>query len=57
MRKLVSDFVASANHYYHAVLTEDLGLLDKSQNEFANANAKLFVELSPQKQKTNVGLA
>lgn len=51
MRKLVSDFVASANHYYHAILIEDLGLIDKSQDEFANSNAKLFVELSTEKQK------
>lgn len=51
MRKLVSDFVASANHYYHAILIEDLGLIDKSQDEFANSNAKLFVELSTEEQK------
>lgn len=51
MRKLVSDFVASANHYYHAILIEDLGLIDKSQDEFANSNAKLFVELSAEEQK------
>lgn len=51
IRELVSDFVASANHYYHAILIEDLGLIDKSQDEFANANAQLLVKLPPQKQK------
>ena len=51
IRELVSDFVASANHYYHAILIEDLGLIDKSQDEFANSNAKLFVELSTEEQK------
>ena len=40
IRELVSDFVASANHYYHAILTQ-----------FANANAQLLVKLPPQKQK------
>lgn len=49
-RELISNFVASANHYYYAVLSEDLTLIDKSQNEFVNANTKLFVELPPQKQ-------
>lgn len=51
IRDLVSDFVASANHYYYAILTEDLGLQDKSQDEFASANAQLFVELPLQKQE------
>lgn len=49
-RELISNFVASANHYYHAVLTEDLALQAKSQNEFANTNAELFVKLPSQKQ-------
>lgn len=51
LRRLISNFVASANHYYHAILIEDLGLIDKSQDEFANSNAKLFVELSTEEQK------
>lgn len=51
LRKLISEFVASANHYYHAVLTDDYDLQATSQNEFANANAKLFVELPSQKQE------
>lgn len=51
LRRLISDFIASANHYYHAVLTDDLGLQAKFQNEFANTNARLFIELPLQKQK------